>query len=146
MGEDALLDLDLGADHVSALVLAELHHVDLETIKALQLRGLCGFPVTAAHTQAARRRKARRVVSLVAEAMLGFAADDRYLMADFSETACEFALLSRGTGPARLLTVATLSMASISRLMSAADPREAGGASPTELAALVATTLGVRAA
>ena len=146
LGEDALLDFDLGADHVSALVLADMHKVGIEVIKTLQLRGLCAFPVTSAHTPEARRRKARRVVGLVAEAMLGFATDDRYLMADFAPTAREFALLSRGAGPSRLVTAATLPAASISRLLSAADPPEAGGASPGELATLLATTLDVRAA
>jgi hypothetical protein len=137
LGEDALLDLDLGADHVSALVVARTNRVDLGALKTLQLRGLCGFPVSPEHTPEARRRKARRVVGLVAEAKLGMLSENGYLVADFSPESSELVLIRRGTGVTRVVAAPPLTRGDVDRLLSAADPRAAGGASPDELAAIL---------
>ena len=146
LGEDALLDLDLGADHVAALVVSRAKGTQLSAVKALQLRGLCSFPVTAEHTPEARRRKARRVVSLVAESMLGLARDDSYLCADFSPTSPVLSLIRRGAGLTRVVATATLDSAATERLLSAADALDAGGADPAEVAAIVRAALAPRLA
>jgi len=146
LGEDALLDLDLGADHVAALVVSRARDMPLSAVKALQLRGLCGFPVTTEHTPEARRRKARRVVSLVVESMLGLARDDSYLCADFSPTSPALSLIYRGAGLTRVWATAPLTSSATERLLSAADALDAGGADPAEVAAIVRAALAPRVA
>ena len=72
--EEALLHLDLAADHVAALVLQRVTGRPLAELKELQAVSLCGFPSGLSHSPEARARKARRMVSVCADALLSDAA------------------------------------------------------------------------
>ncbi len=70
-GERELLQLDLAADHAAASMVASARqHLSLAALKEIQAAGLTAFPVDRTHGAAARRRKARRQLSVLCDAMV----------------------------------------------------------------------------
>lgn len=67
VSEERLMEFDLEADHHAAVEVSRLLGEELLGLKRRQVECLSSFPVTAAHTPAARLRKAGRYVSLCAE-------------------------------------------------------------------------------
>jgi hypothetical protein len=66
-GEEALLRLDLDADHAAARLGAVYLHEDLVKLKRTQLASLRAFPLGLEHRPAERHRKSRRAASLAVD-------------------------------------------------------------------------------
>jgi hypothetical protein len=128
--ECELLHLDLAADHVAALSLRRVEPYALAELKRAQAESLNGFPIDSTHTPGARLRKARRSVSLCADALLSQVQpnDGRYVVASFAPDAARFALVAHGQGAPRTLFTCAVSREENERLCKAADRLDAGGA------------------
>lgn len=103
ISEEALLRLDLAADHVAALAWQRITDLPLSTIKALQARSLEDFPVTGLHSPGSRWRKACRQASLLADIQL--AAPEGPVLVIGPPTGGPRCVLRIGAGPDRLLAV-----------------------------------------
>lgn len=105
--EAALLQLDLGADHVAALATRLTGPRAMAEIKDLQGHSMCAFPVGPEHTPGARQRKARRMISLRADFWLrarGVLDDDNgYVCATFGPAGHHLFLTEQGNGADRLV-------------------------------------------
>jgi hypothetical protein len=125
LDESAVLQLDLAADHVAALVVRAVSpEAGLLELKELQGQSLCGYPAGTDHAPAARHRKARRMASLRADVCARRAglARDGFVVAWFAPSANHVALTEEGDGATRLLALAPLDVADLDVLCAAADP------------------------
>lgn len=124
--ESTLMQLDLAADHLAAIVAADGLGSSLLTLKELQGRSLMAYPTNSTHTIAARARKANRLVGLRLDylarrsGLLSEAADE-HVFADFGPAGGSLAILATGP-PLRLVAMTTIDRKSAELLMTAADP------------------------
>lgn len=125
--ETTLMHVDLGADHVAAVFVADgVRDWSLHALKDLQGRSLSAFPTNAQNTTAARARKAQRLVGLRADSIargLGLlgADADQYVFAEFGPAGGTIVLMRSGP-PFGVLGVAPLSRDAASKLYGAAEP------------------------
>lgn len=145
--EESLLHLDLAADHVAALLLSAIDaRWTVDQVKRLQARP--AFQVGPHHTSAARRRKARRRVSLLADVHsrasdgVGESPDEGgYAFVDYSPGGGGFVLFRSGP-PLRVVGVAGLSAADAALLDGAADRDSATSQHSQRLDAIIGRLVG----
>lgn len=127
--EMTLMHLDLSADHAACLLTnTAFPRWDLLWLKNLTGRSLSAFPASTFHTQAARHRKAARLVSIRLD-YLGRAMDvvtpadlgGGYLFADFGPAGGHLLVL-RSASPLSLVKAAPLVPTEANLLWNAADP------------------------
>jgi hypothetical protein len=104
ISEEALLRLDLAADHVAALAYQRITGAPLTAIKAMQARGLDHFPVTDRHSHSGKLRKAWRRASV--EADIHLARPEGHALVLFAAEGGPRVHLWVGEGPDQLLGVA----------------------------------------
>jgi hypothetical protein len=126
--EMTLMHLDLAADHAAALLAVEaVPKWDLLWLKDLQGRSLSAFPASSFHTQAARHRKAVRLVSirldylarkthLVPMEKVG----SGYVFADYGPAGGHILVMALGPPP-MMLRSSTISEPAVKVLVGAAD-------------------------
>ena len=128
--EDSLMHIDLAADHAAAVVAAlAVPDWTLGWLKKLQGRALLGFPCGPKHTAAARRRKARRLVSVRAEHVLrrrgwhsAGPAPGGYLFVSFSDGDGQLLALESGPTLPAVIATSRISRREATVLTRAADP------------------------
>lgn len=128
--EMTLMHLDLAADHTATLLAVEaVPKWDLLWLKDLQGRSLSAFPASSFHTQAARHRKAVRLVSirldylarrtrLVPMEKVG----SGYVFADYGPAGGRILVMALGPPPL-MLRSSTISESAVKVLHGAADER-----------------------
>ncbi|MES2638071.1 MAG: hypothetical protein V4850_01255 [Myxococcota bacterium] len=131
--ESSLMHVDLAADHVAALLTAQVvRRWSLSWLKNLQGRSLADFPVGPTHPSGSRARKAARLVgvrvdwlvrehSLVSEARLG----QGYAFAEYGPAGGKLLVLVSGP-PNALILQRPLARAAAEVLVSAADEANVG--------------------
>lgn len=127
--EMTLMHLDLGADHCACMLVTEAFPMwDLLWLKDLTGRSLTQFPVSRYSTEAARHRKAARLVSIRLDYLArssGAVARDRigdgYLFADYGPAGGSLLVLSSSL-PMGLIGSAPLDQRDANVLWRAADP------------------------
>lgn len=137
--EHTLLHLDLAADHAAAIALMRVSALSLAEVKHLQAASLCGFPAGPSHSPAARLRKARRAVSLCADALLCIedGSADRFVVASFLPGETGLALHTHGGGATCLVRYGNLDGNEVSRLAAAADAASHDGARAAEVSEIL---------
>lgn len=133
--ESALMHVDLAADHVAALLAAQVvRRWPLRWLKDLQGRALADFPVGATHPSGSRARKAARLVGvrvdwlvrqheLVPQSRLG----QGYAFAEYGPAGGKLLVLVSGP-PSALALECPLSRAAAGVLVGAADEANVGAA------------------
>lgn len=132
--EGELLHLDLAADHVAVLSVQRAGLHTLAEVKRFQAQSLGGFPVAPSHSPVARHRKARRSVSLCADALENerSAEEGGHVSASFLPQAQHLLLTTHGAGAPKALHAFTVSPEVVTRPCAAADRRSSGGSSVAE--------------
>ena len=126
--ETTLMHVDLGADHVAAVVVADaIRDWSLVEVKDAQGRSTAAFPTNAKHTTAARTRKAQRLVGLrldlvTRQAGLLESNADEYAFAEYGPAGGHIVVMRSGP-PWGLLGVAPVSSNAASILYRASEPR-----------------------
>lgn len=127
--EMTLMHIDLGADHAACLLAnTAFPRWDVAWLKDLTGRSLTAFPASSFHTQAARHRKAARLVSIRLDylgrtlgAVSSHDLDDGYLFADYGPAGGHLLILTSAS-PLSLIKAAPLSPADVNVLWNAAEP------------------------
>jgi hypothetical protein len=126
--ETTLMHVDLGADHLAAVVVANaVSDWSLTDVKDAQGRSTAAFPTNARHTTAARARKAQRLVGLrldliARQSGLLDSDADEYAFAEYAPGGGHIVIMRSGP-PWGILGVAPLSSEAAGALYGAAEPR-----------------------
>jgi hypothetical protein len=141
------MHVDLGADHVAAIVVADAcADWPLTRIKNVQGISTAAFPTDSHHTTAARARKAQRLVGLRVDFLareLGLleADADEYSFAEYGPAGGQMILMRSGP-PWGLLGTAPLSSGDAGKLFRAAEPASSLATVDDVLKRAVAFSLG----
>ena len=146
-GEATLMQLDLAADH-AAICIVNLFQPrwSILALKDILGRGLVEFPTSAAHTPAARARKASRLVAIradylvrkhhpvVARSLRG------YVLVDYALAGGPLFIIDAGP-PFRVALTANVTHNHVSALEGAADPAQQAGEPVDRVAAVDAALI-----